>query len=388
MLSSALAVGLHVATLSVLGLAALHALLNHLLWPRLLPPGDRGLARRPRVSVLIPARNEARRIGAALQAWLAQTYSDYEVLVFDDDSDDDTAARVAALAGAASRLRLLRGGALPPGWRGKPWACHNLARQAAGEILVFADADVVPARQALEATVARLGSHCDVLSAVPRHRAARPGVLTLAALQNWAALAFVPAWLSRVRRLAAVNGQYLALSRDVYWASGGFAAVRGALAEDAALGRHLAGLGYRVRLLDGAALLASEPHATVGEAWRANARTLLPLLFGSTPLLALALGALILAWVLPPIRLVLDLALALSGSASWAALALGTVEVLLGLAPRWLADRRAGYPRWLVLTQPLALAALVGSGLASLAWFRWRRRVPWRGRSYTVSEAA
>ncbi len=227
MLSSALDVGLHVATLSVLGLAALHALLNHLLWPRLLPPGGRGLARRPRVSVLIPARNEARRIGAALQAWIAQTYSDYEVLVFDDDSDDDTAARVAALAGAASRLRLLRGGALPPGWRGKPWACHNLARQAAGEILVFADADVVPARQALEATVARLGSDCDVLSAVPRHRASRPGVLALAALQNWAALAFVPAWLARVRPLAAVNGQYLALSRDVYWASGGFAAVRG-----------------------------------------------------------------------------------------------------------------------------------------------------------------
>jgi cellulose synthase/poly-beta-1,6-N-acetylglucosamine synthase-like glycosyltransferase len=373
---------LHVAVLAVLAVAALHALLNHLLWPRL-GAVRRTPARWPRVSVLIPARNEARRIEAALRGWLAQVYPDYEVLVFDDDSEDDTAARVAVVAGPDPRVRLLRGGALPPGWRGKPWACHNLAREARGDVLVFADADVVPSPETLRAAVARLVEDCDVLSAVPRHRAARPTVLALVALQNWAALGFVPAWLTTVRSLAAVNGQFLALPRDVYLATGGFAAVCGALAEDAALGRHLAGLGYRVRLVDGAGLLASEPHATLGEAWRANARTLLPLFFGSTALLGLTLAALTAAWVLPPAWLVFELA---TGTAPGAALAV--LEVVLSLVPRWLADRRAGYPAWLVATHPLAVAGLVTSGLASLAWFRWRRRVDWRGRRYSISEAA
>ncbi|HXG02095.1 MAG TPA: glycosyltransferase [Candidatus Binatia bacterium] len=378
-------VALHAAILAVLAVAALHALLNHLVWPRLAPPAAGPAPRWPRVSVLIPARNEARRIGPALRGWLEQDYPDYEVLVFDDDSEDDTAARVAAVAGSSPRLRLLRGGALPPGWRGKPWACHNLAREARGELLVFADADVVPAPSTLRAAAGRLLGDCDVVSAVPRHRAARPTVLALVALQNWAALSFVPAWLTAFRPLAAVNGQFVALRRDVYAASGGFAAVRGALAEDAALGRHLAGLGYRVRLLDGAALLASEPHATLAEACRANARTLLPLLFGSSALLVLALALLGGAWVLPPLWLAIGLA---SGGGETSRLGLAVVEVALGIGPRWLADRRAGYPVWLAVTHPLAVAALVGSGLASLAWFRWRRRVDWRGRRYSVSEAA
>jgi cellulose synthase/poly-beta-1,6-N-acetylglucosamine synthase-like glycosyltransferase len=380
-------VALHTAVLAVLALTALHALLNHLVWPRLASPAaGNPPSRWPRASVLIPARNEARRIGPALGGWLAQSYPDYEVLVFDDDSQDDTAARVAAVAGSSPRLRLLRGGALPPGWRGKPWACHNLAREARGDVLVFADADVVPAPGTLAAAVAWLHRDADVLSAVPRHRAARPAVLAVVALQNWAALSFVPAWLTAFRPLAAVNGQFLALRRDVYVATGGFAGVRSALAEDAALGRRLAGLGYRVRLLDGAALLASEPHASLGEACRANARTLLPLLFGSSALLVLALALLGAAWVLPPLSLVFGL-VAGRGDDS-ARLALAAIEVALGLGPRWLADRRAGYPVWLAATHPLAVAALVGSGLASLAWFRWRRRVDWRGRRYSVSEAA
>lgn len=373
---------LHVTALAILVVAAVHALLNHLLWPRLRSGGP-PTGRWPRVSVLIPARNEARRIEAALRGWLAQSYPKYEILVFDDDSDDDTAARVAAVAGPDPRVRLRRGGTLPPGWRGKPWACHNLAREARGDVLVFADADVIPAPEALGAAVSRLARDCDVLSAVPRHRAARRSVLVLVALQNWAALTFVPAWLTTVRALAAVNGQFLALPRDVYLATGGFAAVCGALAEDAALGRHLAGLGYRVRLLDGTGLLASEPHATLSEAWRANARTLLPLLFGSTPLLALALGMLTVGWLLPPVWLGLELALGDPLGVTLAAL-----EVVLGLGPRWLADRRAGYPVWLAATHPLAVAALAVSGVASLAWFRWRRQVDWRGRRYSVTEAA
>src|SRR5437870_9968987 len=140
---SGLAVFHLVAGATLTGLAV-HACLNHLLGQRL----DRMAATPspPRLSVLIPARNEAGRIGRCVEHWAAQEYPDYEVVVYDDDSSDDTAAHAEAAAAGRGRVRVIRGGPLPEGWRGKPFACHRLRAHARGEILVFADADVTPSR--------------------------------------------------------------------------------------------------------------------------------------------------------------------------------------------------------------------------------------------------
>jgi cellulose synthase/poly-beta-1,6-N-acetylglucosamine synthase-like glycosyltransferase len=80
------------------------------------------------VSVIIPARNESAQIETVVRSVLASTYQPLEVLVVDDRSTDDTAARVKAMARDDARLRLVRGEPLPAGWYGKPWAC----RQGAG----------------------------------------------------------------------------------------------------------------------------------------------------------------------------------------------------------------------------------------------------------------
>jgi cellulose synthase/poly-beta-1,6-N-acetylglucosamine synthase-like glycosyltransferase len=364
------------------GLAA-HTLVNHVTLPRLagFPVRRRG----PRVSVLIPARDETERIERCVRGWLAQTYPGFEVLVFDDDSADDTAA-VAAVAGA----RVIRGGVLPEGWRGKPHACHGLAAHARGDIFVFADADVTAGPDALARVVTALEVlGADVVSAVPAHTSPNRAVRALVAMQNWAALAFVPSWLTHCRRrglVAALNGQFVALGREVYRASGGFAAVRRALGEDAALGRRLARLGYRVRLVDGAGVLDCEPYTTVGALWQANARNLLPVFFGSSLLLALAMATLAAAYLGPLIMLAVGLACGHAGEMLWTGLPLA--EIAVALATRRLADRRAGYPRWLALSHPLAIAALIGMAMTSVACFRWRGVVEWRGRRYAVSDEA
>ncbi|MGH7326534.1 MAG: glycosyltransferase, partial [Candidatus Rokuibacteriota bacterium] len=144
----------HLITGTALGALALHTLLNHLTLPRL--HRMRAPARAPRISVLIPARNETDRIGASVSGWAAQDYPDYEVIVYDDDSADDTAARALAAAGGAPGIRVVRGGPLPEGWAGKPWACHRLRAEAQGDVLVFADADVVPAPDVLTRTAAAM----------------------------------------------------------------------------------------------------------------------------------------------------------------------------------------------------------------------------------------
>src|SRR5258706_75237 len=100
-------------------------------------------ARCARVSVVVAARDEERHLGAALDSLLAQDYPDYEVIVVDDRSSDATPAILAQEKVCNARLRIVRVEALPAGWLGKNHALHRGAHEAAGTILIFADADVV-----------------------------------------------------------------------------------------------------------------------------------------------------------------------------------------------------------------------------------------------------
>jgi chlorobactene glucosyltransferase len=374
----------HLVATVGLGALGVHTLLNHIRLPRLhrMEPAPQP----PRISVLIPARNEAERIDASVRGWAAQDYPDYEVIVYDDDSVDDTGGRALRAAEGAPHVRVVRGGPLPAGWRGKPWACHRLRAQAHGEVLVFADADVVPARDTLRRTAGALAAlGADALSAVPAHVSDNPAVKALGALQNWAVLGFVPTWLPVERRghwLAAMTGQFIAIRAEVYDASGGFSMARDSLAEDATLGRRLAAQGYRVRVVDGSRQLRCRSYATVRALWRASARNLLPVFFDSPGLLLLALALLALAFLGPVVVLALGLVL---GEGGWGWRWLPLAEMGLGIALRTISDLRAGYGLWTGLLHPLAVAALIAMGVDSLVSFRLRGVVEWRGRRYDAA---
>src|SRR5260221_2601749 len=100
----------------------------------------------PLLSVLVPARIEARRIGLCLQSLLAQDYPHFECIVLDDQSDDGTADLVQQLGFSTdpvAEFGLVGGRPLPPKWIGKPWACYQLSQVAHGEFLLFTDADTL-----------------------------------------------------------------------------------------------------------------------------------------------------------------------------------------------------------------------------------------------------
>jgi chlorobactene glucosyltransferase len=95
----------------------------------------------PRCSVLVPARNEELNIGRCIKSLLDQDYPDFQVIVLDDNSTDQTWQILQELAVKYPGLTLLKGTPLPDDWLGKHWACSQLAQAADGELLVFVDAD-------------------------------------------------------------------------------------------------------------------------------------------------------------------------------------------------------------------------------------------------------
>jgi cellulose synthase/poly-beta-1,6-N-acetylglucosamine synthase-like glycosyltransferase len=105
--------------------------------PQVLPPA--GTA----VSILIPARDEAKTVAETVRSALESIAVEVEVLVLDDNSTDDTAGIVSRLADRDARVRLLRAPPLPPGWAGKQRACHLLSERARFETLMFIDADLL-----------------------------------------------------------------------------------------------------------------------------------------------------------------------------------------------------------------------------------------------------
>lgn len=212
-------------------------------------PGDRPTSpARPRVSVIVAARNEAADLGPCLDDLLGQTYPDLEILVVDGRSTDGTAA-VARSRGP--RVRVVEEPVLPPGWVGKNWACHWGSVYATGDYLLFVDADVRLHPDAVRATVAWSSDDGSELTTLaPRIEMVGFWEQVVLPFYTQAVLTYFRA--PRVNRpdsrAAMANGQFLLVRRSAYDAVGGHAAVRGLVLEDVALAQRFRAHGARLRV--------------------------------------------------------------------------------------------------------------------------------------------
>ncbi|GDX72579.1 glycosyl transferase [Cyanobium sp.] len=201
-------------------------LLGWLLALHLTPLPQGALRRRPRLSVLIPARNEAATLPHLLAALAGQTLQPLEVIVIDDHSSDATAA-IARAAAATLPLRVLQPPPLAPGWCGKTWALHHGVKASCGEVLVFLDADTEPQPPLLHNLVAALEAQGGLVSVQPFHRTERP-YEQLSLLFNLVGLLAVPLGPG----CGVAFGPAMATSRADYDRSGGHAAVADKVVED------------------------------------------------------------------------------------------------------------------------------------------------------------
>lgn len=192
-----------------------------LMWrlPRL---PDLSVVGSPKVSVLIPARNEESTLPNLLTALKQQTFKPYEIIVIDDQSADAT-PQIAEQAG----VKVVQTSPLPTGWTGKNWALKTGYAASSGDILVFLDADTEPGEELLRRLVATVQHLGGLVSVQPYHRTERPYEL-LAVLFNLVGLMAVKLGA----RGGVAFGPAMATSKDDYERVGGHDAVAGYVVED------------------------------------------------------------------------------------------------------------------------------------------------------------
>ncbi len=241
---------------------------------------------RPLLSLLIPARNEERNIEACLDCVLAAVEravasgAEIEVLVLDDRSEDATAQLVAPRAAAHPRLRLLAGDDLPPGWMGKSWACHQLARHARGRRLLFLDADARLEPDAL-VRVCETGAPLErgMITGFPRQVVRGAMERLVVPLMAFTIACHLPLrFVSRSAdaKFAAAHGAFILIARDTYDACGGHEQFRHHLVDDVMLARAVKRVGHPLELIDVTDLINMRMYETAGEVWRGYKKNIFP----------------------------------------------------------------------------------------------------------------
>lgn len=324
----------------------------------------------PRVSVLVPARNEEANLAVLLPSLLRQRGVAFEVVVVDDASEDGTWDVLQRHAD--DRLVAVRGSGPPPGWVGKVHALYQAAEHASGDVFVFLDAD---AQLRDDGALARLvgrwaanGGAGTALTGLPRYLDRGPAAL-LTSLVPFAVLAALPVPLvprTASPSLSALNGQVWLLGGDDYRRLAPHEAQRGEVLEDVMIGRYLKRRGVRLHFEDLGGDVAVRMYGSFGEAWRGFRKNAY-LLAGGGPVAFSAFFVLYtLSWVVPSV-------LWLGGSAGLVALA-----TLMGI--KLAIDRAGRFPLWVSLLGPATLALGAVLQLDSAAAHA-RGRVAWKGRS-------
>ena len=194
----------------------------------------------PKVSIILPARNEEKFIGKCLESFIQQDYENYEIMAVDDSSDDRTWQIIEKYAASSEKVVPIKAKPKPDGWMGKNWACMEGFNRASGDLLLFTDADTRYSEKVISFAVAHLLSEkLDVLTVIPR----------LLCLDNITKITLPMLSTFLHSRYSALNvnnpkkgigyffGSFFIIKKEIYQKIGTHEKVKHEIVEDGALGK-------------------------------------------------------------------------------------------------------------------------------------------------------
>lgn len=339
-----------------------------------------------KVSLVVPCRNEEHNLDILIPSLLKQDYPHIEFLFLDDRSTDRTLEKLEAYRAKDSRIRILRGAALPEGWTGKNHALHQLIQAATGHWILETDADTVHHPHS-------------VSSAVRYAQEKKIDMLTLTAkcicktfgehLVQPMGIGCFSVWF----RLEEVNdpasqtplacGQYLLIRKKALEASGGQAAVKDAVTEDLELFKIMKRLGYRCELAIGSHLFATRMYRSFKESWIGWRRIYLHGLQKNIPSIVQKIGMLIFFSFSPFLILALSAFYWASGNEAWmpvCALSGALCAFILFLRSRSHVALKAD--QWSILLHPASALVIAAILVDCLHHHFAGKKVVWKMQKY------
>ncbi len=347
----------------------------------------------PRVSAIIPAKDEEASLAECLGSVCRQNYPNLEILVIDDRSQDRTPQIAQDFADHDPRVRVLSNDHLPPGWTGKTYVLQQAANQASGEWFWFLDADTAYAPEFLSVIMEYARSQpASLVSLLPELRCETFWEQVVQPLGGIVLMQSFP--LHRVNndgcKLAFANGQTIVVQRAAYESAGGHSAVRDRFVEDIGMATKVKALGLPIRTVLVRDLVTCRMYASLGQLTRGWSRILFDALDRKAWRLAGRLLDPIIFCQSGQVALVVAIVLLLSGSP--------------GPFPRWLLGLsvlhhvlmypvfrmvyhtsvpRSRYTAWFPVGN-----VVIDYILVRAAWMCLTGRVTWRGTSYSAASAS
>ena len=344
----------------------------------------------PRVSIILPARNEEEFIGKCLDSLIKQDYKNYEIIVIDDSSDDATEKIISEYARKHSKIIPVSARPKPEGWMGKNWACMEGYRKATGELLLFTDADTNHSKNVISLAVAHLISfNLDALSAIPK-------MLTF---DFWTKITLPMISTFLHTRFSALNvnnpskktgyffGSFFILKRKTYEEVGMHEGVKQEIIEDGALGKKVKESEYKMKMVRGDHLIDAVWARDKSTLWNALKRLMIPLYIQSGKIAIGIFFAVMFLLFVPfpifavsaslPIETASAKVLCISAAAASILIYTGAIiETKVGLKLRFVH----------ALFAPLGSLVVVLGFLSGLLQAKRTSSVTWRGRSYSMKD--
>jgi chlorobactene glucosyltransferase len=365
--------------------------LHNQAWLEIATPPVEPPAGGPTVSIIVPARNEAKNIRRCVEALLAQDYPAFEVLVLDDRSTDSTPAILTKLSARDSRLVTLSGSKLPDGWAGKPHALYQAAKAATGDWLLFIDADTFLAPNALSASLASARqTGADLYTVMTEQIMGTFWEKTILPLvMTSLSVGFSPKKVNDPKtRDAIANGQFILIKRTVYDAIGGHEKLHNQIVEDKAISEQVKWNGYRLIVADGRGIAKTRMYRDLPSLWEGWTKNIYLGLSDRPGLMVLGVfGAFValLAALFMPVWPLLGLGWYANGG-GWMALAVISQALIVWgsiLYYRAKVARGMGISRWYALTTPLGAGVFAAMMITSAWKVLSGQGVTWKGRRYT-----
>ena len=345
---------------------------------------------KPKVSIILPARNEEKFIGGCLDSLVNQDYIDYEIMAINDSSDDSTGTIIKKYAKKFPKLIYVDAKPKPEGWVGKNWACMEGYKKATGDLLLFTDSDTKHTTSVISLAVSHLLSlELDALTVIPK-------MLCLDSITK-ITLPIISVFLHTRFSALRVNdtskntgyffGSFFIIKRSTYDSVGTHEGVKKELIEDGALGKKVKESGFKMRMVDGRHLVDAVWARDFFTLWNALKRLMIPLyLQNAKTAVGISFAVLFLLFMPFPLLAYSAIFLNIETSSSVLFVIASIASVLVYTGGILDAAKGVGSGIKYSLFAPIGCFIVVCGFFAGLIQATSKHAVSWRGRTYYMKD--